>query len=462
MNTIKLINEGFNKRYIKEEKSEYTKLYNFKLDDVGYVLDEAKISPEDKHDSDVIRGIYAKMRQPGRKQFSDQETAVMKKYGLDFSRDNRGRRDNLVLVAKDGHYLPYYGDKDNDKVNYADKARKIPERRQDSKYKRDNPRWNPENQSIRNPKQTWSRWQDDQEMKSDYRDKYRDLYTKRMFINSNKAKLDLEKDYLSRLQQQVADTENNVKANQQSYDQQRAEWKKMLADRRAKKNESFKKVLASKPIKESATPYGGDKKSFYMFYVGPTSGSVSRKDVIDFAKKHNCDSIYWASDDATGYKASYNGDTLVVFNRKDINDMPDDYKEDAKKYGKVITESFSLKELKDKKDLHETLTITIGGHTGDKVLFDVESIQVEELGAGYHHFYYVAKASDGCLYGWNLYKNHYDYVPQSVSGVVSRFLDVHEGFITEIKNVHVKKFTSVPIDNSAVYKTRNPITYSTK
>lgn len=106
-------------------------------------------------------------------------------------------------------------------------------------------------------------------------------------------------------------------------------------------NESFKKALASKPIKESATPYGGDKKSFYMFYVGPTSGSVSRKDVIDFAKKHNCDSIYWASDDATGYKASYNGDTLVVFNRKDINDMPDDYKEDARKYGKVITESFS-------------------------------------------------------------------------------------------------------------------------
>lgn len=106
-------------------------------------------------------------------------------------------------------------------------------------------------------------------------------------------------------------------------------------------NESFKKTLAAKPIKESATPYGGDKKSFYMFYVGPTSGRVSRKDVIDFAKKHGCDSIYWASDDATGYKASYNGDTLVVFNRKDINDMPDDYKEDAKKYGKVITESFS-------------------------------------------------------------------------------------------------------------------------
>lgn len=102
-------------------------------------------------------------------------------------------------------------------------------------------------------------------------------------------------------------------------------------------NEGFKR----KYLKESTTPYGGDKKSFYMFYVGPTSGSVSRKDVIDFAKKHNCDSIYWASDDATGYKASYNGDTLVVFNRKDINDMPDDYKEDARKYGKVITESFS-------------------------------------------------------------------------------------------------------------------------
>lgn len=109
-------------------------------------------------------------------------------------------------------------------------------------------------------------------------------------------------------------------------------------------NEGFK----NKYLKESATPYGGDKKNFYMFYVGPTSGSVGRKDVIDFAKKHGCDSIYWASSDATGYKASYNGDTLVIFNKEDINEMPDDYKEDAKKYGKAITESFSLKEDNNK------------------------------------------------------------------------------------------------------------------
>lgn len=259
-------------------------------------LTEAKISPEDKHDSDVIRSIYAKMRQPGRKQFSHEETAVMKKYGLDFSRDNRGRRDNLVLVNKDGDYLPYYQDyKNNDKVNYADKARKASERHQDSKYKRDNPRWNPENQSNRNPKQTWSRWQDDQEMKSDYRDKYRDLYTKRMFINSNKAQLDLEKDYLSRLQQQVADTENNVKANQQSYDQQKAEWKKMLADRRAKKNESLLKKY-DHALKQSVTLYenfNSSKKSLkesYKVYVFHNTACAERRpiepqDIWDFQEE---------------------------------------------------------------------------------------------------------------------------------------------------------------------------------
>lgn len=126
MNTLKSINESF------------TKLGND-------ILEEAKISPEDKHDSDVIRGILSKMNASGRKKFSAEEKAVMKKYNLDFTRNSSGRRDNIGLedtVNKEpnsdrgnryyswGHSLGR-----DDKVNYADKIRKIPERNKDRSYR---------------------------------------------------------------------------------------------------------------------------------------------------------------------------------------------------------------------------------------------------------------------------------------------------------------------------------------
>lgn len=221
---------------------------NESFDRLSGILEEAKISPEDKHDSDIIRGIYAKLDQPGRKKFSDEEIDVMKKYDLDFSREYwTGKRDNRGLVTKDNAYLTYNPNyKNNDKVNYADKARKAPERHQDSKYKRNPTRWSPENHSVFSPKQSWSRWQDDQEMKLDYRDKYHDLYDKSADINTTRAWLDSDKKDLSRLQKQVADLENNVNARQQHYDQQKAEWKKMLADRRAKRDESLIESYASR------------------------------------------------------------------------------------------------------------------------------------------------------------------------------------------------------------------------
>lgn len=98
--------------------------------------------------------------------------------------------------------------------------------------------------------------------------------------------------------------------------------------------------IQSKLLKESAQPMGGDGKNFYMFYIREIN---SRKDVIDFAKDHGCDMIYWASDEAPyyGFKANYNGDTLVVFNSEDIDNIPDPYRQDAEEFGEPINESLT-------------------------------------------------------------------------------------------------------------------------
>lgn len=98
--------------------------------------------------------------------------------------------------------------------------------------------------------------------------------------------------------------------------------------------------IKSKLLKESAQPMGGDGKNFYMFYLREVN---SRKDVIDFAKDHGCDMIYWASDEAPyyGFKGGYNGDCLVVFNSENIDNIPDPYRQDAEEFGEPINESLT-------------------------------------------------------------------------------------------------------------------------
>lgn len=102
-------------------------------------IDEASISPEDQKDSDLIRSMLAKMKNRANAKFTPEEKAVMKKYGIE--RDNGWRTltvgPNKVNLDRDvekeqGRYFswqtPTVNNGNTDKINYADRARKIPER----------------------------------------------------------------------------------------------------------------------------------------------------------------------------------------------------------------------------------------------------------------------------------------------------------------------------------------------
>ena len=134
--------------------------------------------------------------------------------------------------------------------NYADMARKVPERLQDDDYRRNNPRWSYKNRSVVNPKQTSSRWVDDYMMQQDYRNKYRDLYKQARDVSfqrkfndavsqGNDRTIARDKEDIKYYQDRIARLEKEKEENQKKYDQKRADWKKTLADRRAKKNESL-------------------------------------------------------------------------------------------------------------------------------------------------------------------------------------------------------------------------------
>ena len=107
-------------------------------------LRESSISPEDKADSDLIRGMIAKMQKRSNAKFTPDEMAVMDKYGI--TRDNwtrklevGGRELNPDYDGKMSHsYRTYraspgyvrttHRNGDTSKINYADRARKLPQR----------------------------------------------------------------------------------------------------------------------------------------------------------------------------------------------------------------------------------------------------------------------------------------------------------------------------------------------
>lgn len=110
-----------------------------KLNECLSRLNEASISPEDQRDSDLIRSMLAKMKNRANAKFTPEEKAVMKKYGIE--RDNGWRTltvgPNKVNLDRDvdreagrtfSWQKPTANNGNADKINYADRARKIPER----------------------------------------------------------------------------------------------------------------------------------------------------------------------------------------------------------------------------------------------------------------------------------------------------------------------------------------------
>ena len=91
-------------------------------------LNEAEMSDEDKADSEVLRNIYYKTQQRANAALTPDEKAVLAKYGL--SRDSGTKN----IVDKDWNRLVQRRrGQDSDKVNLADRARKMGPRAKNNK-----------------------------------------------------------------------------------------------------------------------------------------------------------------------------------------------------------------------------------------------------------------------------------------------------------------------------------------
>ena len=105
-------------------------------------LNEAQISDEDQRDSDHIRSMLDKISKRKNARFSPEEQAVLDKYGLERvtwgNERNLTKNDVPLDAPEDDRHARYssyaYNNGNRDKINYADRARKIPTRRDNQVY----------------------------------------------------------------------------------------------------------------------------------------------------------------------------------------------------------------------------------------------------------------------------------------------------------------------------------------
>lgn len=159
--SLKSINESFERQFnvINDSKNEEFEVLE-SLRNLLSVLNEADMSDEDRRESDLIRSAYAKIQKRSNARLTPEEQAVLDKYGikrnwdkkLHYTSSNPRNRDDTEIVDNPddkfshgkeiGRY--YYDDgrrngyrlntKDQDKINYADRARKRPERAKNRAY----------------------------------------------------------------------------------------------------------------------------------------------------------------------------------------------------------------------------------------------------------------------------------------------------------------------------------------
>lgn len=143
--SLRILNEGFLDKYpdLKEERKNLSPDLAFleSLKRKIRSLAEAEMSAEDKHDSEILKQIYRKTQARSNAALTPEEKAVLKKYDLQRNPDTKnirlatrdipsyraymfGRDDDVIRIdpKTGGIYKP------SDKINYADKARKRPER----------------------------------------------------------------------------------------------------------------------------------------------------------------------------------------------------------------------------------------------------------------------------------------------------------------------------------------------
>lgn len=153
--SLKSINESFERQFnaINDSKNEEFEVLE-SLRNLLSVLNEAGMSDEDRRESDLIRSAYAKIQKRSNARLTPEEQAVLNKYGIERTYDKKLAQgdsyyanDSSVVDNREDDYSHgkeigrrYYPDDDNwrnsyvlrtkdqDKINYADRARKRPGR----------------------------------------------------------------------------------------------------------------------------------------------------------------------------------------------------------------------------------------------------------------------------------------------------------------------------------------------
>lgn len=131
------------------------------LDECLNKLNEEEMSDEDKHDSELIRSMINKMQQRSNAAFTPEEKGVMAKYGIERNNYRKklsvdGRDLNRDLDDRTHHYYysKSYSNGNKNKINYADRARKLRQRKGtqifDGPYTADNDYINSHGSSITN------------------------------------------------------------------------------------------------------------------------------------------------------------------------------------------------------------------------------------------------------------------------------------------------------------------------
>lgn len=165
--SLKSINESFERQFnaVNDSKNEEFEALE-SLRNLLSVLNEAGMSDEDRRESDLIRSAYAKIQKRSNARLTPQEQDVLNKYGIKrgFTKNleydsgrNYTRDDTNIIDNQDDRYshgkeigrrvYPKKPDgstdwdkaytlktKDQDKINYADRARKRPEREKNRTY----------------------------------------------------------------------------------------------------------------------------------------------------------------------------------------------------------------------------------------------------------------------------------------------------------------------------------------
>lgn len=118
----------------------YDAIFREKLEECLKRLNEAQISDEDQRDSDLIRSMMAKIERRSNARFTPEEQAVLDKYGI---KRNPYQKDLEVAgrplespVDSKNYDNNYYGynNGNHGKINYADRARKLPQRQSSQVY----------------------------------------------------------------------------------------------------------------------------------------------------------------------------------------------------------------------------------------------------------------------------------------------------------------------------------------